>query len=181
MSGNGKKRAPLVAERPYPANAGGKSKPAAKKPTPKKTARKPAKRRTAAPKRARPTSPIGWLLLPFRWTLRLLWAFSWRVGVVTALIIGGFSLYFAAQMPAMADLHVQMDRDRKTTWDAQAKIAEGTHPVALKAAVQRIGLELEPLPAMEGPIQATNPWPDPDHFSHAPHPAQTNPADAPQP
>ncbi len=44
---------------------------------------------------------------------------------------------------AMAELHVQMDADRKLTWDAQALIAEGTHPVALRAAAQRAGLELQ--------------------------------------
>ena len=102
MSGNGKKRAPLVADKRYQA------KPTAKKPSPKKTGpkktTKPAARRKAAPKRAKPKSLIGWILLPFRWTLRILWAFSWRVGLVTALIIGGFSFYFASQMPPMAEL-----------------------------------------------------------------------------
>jgi membrane peptidoglycan carboxypeptidase len=100
MSGNGKKRAPLVADKRYQA------KPVAKKPSPKNTGpkKKPAARRKAAPKRAKPKGLIGWLLLPFRWALRILWAFSWRVGLVTALIIGGFSFYFASQMPAMAEL-----------------------------------------------------------------------------
>jgi len=78
-------------------------------------------------------------------------------------------------MHAMADLHVQMDRDRKATWDAQAKIAEGTHPVALRSAVERIGLELEPLPALDGPAEAELLWPSPDRFSHAPHPRESQP------
>lgn len=69
---------------------------------------------------------------------------------------------------AMADLHVQMDTDRKATWDAQAKIAEGTHPVALSAAVQRIGLELEPLPTPAGDAAPPSLWPNPTHFAHAP-------------
>jgi penicillin-binding protein 1A len=97
MSGNGNKRPPLVADRRYQA------KPAAKKPGPKKTA-KPAARRRTASKRAKPRGLIGWILLPFRWALRILWAFSWRAGLVTALMIGGFSLYFASKMPAMTDL-----------------------------------------------------------------------------
>lgn len=50
-------------------------------------------------------------------------------------------------MHAMADLHVQMDTDRKDTWDAQAHIAEHIHPVALREAVERVGLRLEPLPS----------------------------------
>lgn len=69
---------------------------------------------------------------------------------------------------AMADLHVQMDGDRKATWDAQAKIAEGTHPVALYEAVHRIGLDLEALPAPAGDTASPKLWPDPTHFAHAP-------------
>ncbi|MEM1107342.1 MAG: hypothetical protein AAGH99_01480 [Planctomycetota bacterium] len=71
---------------------------------------------------------------------------------------------------AMGDLHVQMDRDRKATWDAQAQIAEGTHPVALNEAVKRIGLDLEPLPTEAAQVDAgTAPlWPNPQHFAHAP-------------
>lgn len=69
---------------------------------------------------------------------------------------------------AMADLHVQMDADRKATWDAQAKIAEGTHPLALYEAVHRIGLDLEALPTPEADDQASPNWPNPNHFAHAP-------------
>ena len=75
---------------------------------------------------------------------------------------------------AMADLHVQMDADRKTTWDAQAQIAEGTHPVALRDAVRRIGLELEPLPAAEDGNAGSLPqvaWPGLHQFGHAPSPS----------
>lgn len=69
---------------------------------------------------------------------------------------------------AMADLHVQMDVDRKSTWDAQAKIAEGTHPIALYDAVHRIGLDLEPLPTPPKSATPAKLWPDPTHFTHAP-------------
>ena len=99
MSGNGKKRAPLVADKRYTSKPAAKKTPAAKKP-----AAKPAARRKASPKKAKPTGIIGMILTPFRWLFRLIWAFTWRVGLVTALIIGGFSFYFAAQMPAMAEL-----------------------------------------------------------------------------
>lgn len=69
---------------------------------------------------------------------------------------------------AMADLHVQMDADRKATWDAQARIAEGTHPIALQQAIQRVGMNLQALPstADDGPVREL--WPDPTHFAHAP-------------
>jgi penicillin-binding protein 1A len=71
MTGPGKKRPPLVADRRYPA------KPAAKKAAPKKTPakKKPVAKRKAAPKKAKPRGFIGWVLAPFRWLFRLIWAF----------------------------------------------------------------------------------------------------------
>ncbi len=116
MSGNGRKKSPLVAERRYPA------KPAGKKAAPKKKA-KPAARRKAAPKRpSKPRGLIGWLLLPFRWVFRLIWAFTWRIGLVTALIIGGFALYFASQMPAMEELIDQRARGSVTMTDLTGQV-----------------------------------------------------------
>ena len=73
---------------------------------------------------------------------------------------------------AMSDLHVQMDRDRKATWDAQARIAEGSHPAALREAVSRVGIELEPMPSPPLTRSPSVAWPDPTHFSHAPAPGQ---------
>ena len=123
MSGNGKKRAPLVAERRYPAQPGGKKKPAPKKTAPKKAAAKPAaRRRKAAPKKAKPRGIIGWILFPFVWTIRLLWAFSWRVGLVTALIIGGFSFYFASQMQPVETLIDGRARGSVTMMDFRGDI-----------------------------------------------------------
>ncbi len=80
---------------------------------------------------------------------------------------------------AMSDLHVQMDQDRKNTWDAQAAIAERAHPVALRAAIRRVGLNLAPLPTPTGAASPTPAWPDPARFSHAPRnqaPAGASPA-----
>lgn len=117
MSGNGNKRPPLVAERRYTA------KPAAKKKAPAKTAAaKPAARRKAAPKRSKPRGPLGWVLAPFRWIFRILWAFTWRIGLVTALIIGGFSFYFAAQLPAFDDLVDGRTRGSVTMTDLQGQV-----------------------------------------------------------
>lgn len=116
MSGNGKKP-PLVADKRYA------KKPAAKKkaaPT-KKTA-KPAARRKASPKRAAPSGPLGWIIALFRWVFRLFWAFTWRIGLIAALIIGGFSAYFAAQMPAMADLIDGRTRGSVTLTDLQGDV-----------------------------------------------------------
>jgi len=118
MSGNGRKRPPLVADKRYAA------KPAAKKKAaPKKAPAKPAARRKAAPKkRAKPQSFWGRALTPFRWLFRLLWAFSWRVGVKTALIVGGFALYFASQMPEMRDRIDDRARGSVTITDQQGEI-----------------------------------------------------------
>lgn len=99
MSGNGKKRPTLVADRRYPAKQA-----ATKKAPAKSKAAKPAARSRATPRKAKPRGIIGWLLTPFRWAARLIWAFTWRIGLVVGLIIAGFSFYFAAQMPAMTDL-----------------------------------------------------------------------------
>lgn len=69
---------------------------------------------------------------------------------------------------AMSDLHVQMDRDRKQTWDAQAAIAERSHPVALRESIRRVGLDLEPLPSPGTVAERPPAWPDPTRFDHAP-------------
>ncbi len=114
MSGNGKKRPPLVADKRYTA------KPAAKKAA--APAKKPAAKRKAAPKKAKPRGVIGWVLAPFRWLIRLIWAFSWRVGLVTGLIIGGFSLYFAAQMPAVSELIDGRTRGSVTMTDVSGSV-----------------------------------------------------------
>jgi hypothetical protein len=46
----------------------------------------------------------------------------------------------------MAQLHAQMDRDRKAAWISQSQIAESTHPEALREAMDRRGLMTAPLP-----------------------------------
>lgn len=118
MTGPGKKRPPLVADRRYPA------KPAAKKAAPKKTPakKKPVAKRKAAPKKAKPRGFIGWVLAPFQWLFRLIWAFTWRVGLVVGLIIAGFSFYFASQLPPMAELIDQRTRGSVTMTDLSGDV-----------------------------------------------------------
>ncbi len=118
MSGNGKKRAPLVAERRYPAGSTGKKKPASKKKAPQNR----TTRRKAAPKRSKPQGIIGWVMLPIRWATRIIWAISWRLGLVTALIIGGFSLYFASQMPEMDEFVDGRTRGSVTMTDLRGEV-----------------------------------------------------------
>ncbi len=119
MSGNGKKRAPLVADRRYPAKGGAKPKAA-----PKASAKagKPAARRKAAPRRAKPRGPLGYILLPFRWLLRLIWAFTWRIGAIVTLVIAGFAFYFAAQLPPAEELIDGRARGSVTMTDFQGQV-----------------------------------------------------------
>ncbi|SFR59699.1 Membrane carboxypeptidase (penicillin-binding protein) [Yoonia tamlensis] len=112
MTGNGKRRTPLVADRRYPTKAAPKKKPPAK----------PAARRKAAPKRRKPRGLLGWMLLPFMWAFRLIWAFAWRIGLVVGLIIAGFSLYFAAQMPPVEDLIDGRTRGSVTMTDYRGEV-----------------------------------------------------------
>jgi len=122
MSGNGKKRPPLVADKRYAAKPAAKKKAPPKKAAPKKASAKPAARRRATPKKAKPRGLVGRLMTPFRWLFRLLWAFTWRIGLVTALIVGGFAFYFSSQMPAIADRIDGRARGSVTITDRQGEV-----------------------------------------------------------
>jgi len=50
-----------------------------------------------------------------------------------------------AMMHEMTELHRQMDRTRRQTWDLQTRIAEASSPATLRRAIERAGLELEPV------------------------------------
>ncbi|MFY0311496.1 PBP1A family penicillin-binding protein [Leisingera sp. D0M16] len=110
----GSGRKPLVAEKRY--SAGGKGKPAAaKKPARRKPARKTKKpgllgllfRKKA---RARPAPKkrgiIGLLLAPFAWAFRLVWGFTWRIGMVVCLLVG---LAVAFQYAKLPDVSAYLD------------------------------------------------------------------------
>ncbi len=86
MSGNGKKRAPLVAEKRYSDTP---AKPKARK------KRSPAKKKRGL---------VGWILFPIIWIVRLIWRFTWRIGLVTALITAVAVFYYASQLPAVSDI-----------------------------------------------------------------------------
>ena len=111
MSGNDKRRTPLVAERRYKGTA------APKKPAPKKVAAKPAARRRQAPRRGRPRGLIGWILWPFVAVTRLIWTITWRLGLVATVVVGGISLYFASQMPPVEQIIDQRARGSVTMTD----------------------------------------------------------------
>ncbi len=61
----------------------------------------------------------------------------------------------------MALLHREMDQTRRETWDLQIRIAERSSPVALRDAILRTGIELEPL----APTDVTTTL-DPAHVAH---------------
>ncbi|SEW39314.1 penicillin-binding protein, 1A family [Cognatiyoonia koreensis] len=90
MSGNGKNRVPLVAERRYPKAANEKVKTS------------PAPRRAAPARKSR--GIVGWILFPFIWTIKLIWRFTWRIGLVTAAITGVAVFYYASQMSPIEDI-----------------------------------------------------------------------------
>lgn len=97
-NGSGKRRGPLVAEK--------RNIKARKKPVPKKTARKPKKTRARKPalKTRTRRGLLGWLLLPFRWILRILWAFSWRAGSIAALFLAAAIGYQYTSLPDVGTL-----------------------------------------------------------------------------
>jgi 1A family penicillin-binding protein len=120
MSSNGKRRTPLVADKRYPDKASPK-KPAAKKAA--KTPAPPRKPRSRKPaRRARPTTLLGWLLWPFRLLLRIIWAITWRSGLVAALIVAAVSMYFAQQMPPIQTLIDQRARGSVTMADLTGEV-----------------------------------------------------------
>ncbi len=110
MSGNGRKRPPLVAERRSPSKA-----------APKPPAAKPSAR-TKRP-RKRSSSPIraffGGILGFFG---RLVWGVTWRVTVVGVLLVGGAAAYFAAQLPPADTLMDGRHRGSVTMLDRDGQV-----------------------------------------------------------
>lgn len=114
MSDSGRRKPPLVADKRYRG-----AKPAAKTPA-KKAAAKPAPRKRTAPKRRRNpiTAAISGL---FRWIFRLIWGFSWRIGLISTALLALMVGYFYTTLPPVTELLdgrangsvTMMDRDEK--------------------------------------------------------------------
>ncbi|MDF1802284.1 PBP1A family penicillin-binding protein [Thalassovita sp.] len=110
MSDSRRKKPPLVADKRYSAA----KKP--KKPTPKKAPRKPAK-----PKARKRNPIVAAFAALFRWVFRLVWGFSWRIGLFVCTLIMLSVGYFYTTLPAATDLLdgrasgsvTMMDRDEK--------------------------------------------------------------------
>jgi penicillin-binding protein 1A len=111
MSGNGKKRPPLVAERRYPPKA---AKPAA---APKKPA--PRKRRT----RSGPKNPILRAITGLVGFLtRLVWGVSWRLALFGGILILGASAWYASQLPPASQLVDGRARGSVTMLDRDGQV-----------------------------------------------------------
>lgn len=51
----------------------------------------------------------------------------------------------------VATLHAQIDATRQQTWNLQSRIAAGTQPGQLRAALERAGMAMEPVTEPELP------------------------------
>jgi len=99
MSGNGRKKPPLVAERRYGKSGG--AKPA--KPRATATKRKAAPRKTRA--KAKQRGLLGRVFFGlFGWLLRLVWRLSLRAGFALAAVVAVAVLYFSTTLPPVTDL-----------------------------------------------------------------------------
>ncbi|MGB5557856.1 MAG: PBP1A family penicillin-binding protein [Paracoccaceae bacterium] len=110
MSGNGKKRPPLVAERRYQKAA----KPTVKKSARKTRARRPAKRHSSLFAR------IFFGL--FGWIFRLIWKITLRGAAVFAIILALAIGYFYATLPPVGDLLDGRARGSVTLLDRDGKV-----------------------------------------------------------
>ena len=99
----------------------------------------------------------------------------WKLLVITVgvVVIGAALLELRVQRQQLhhqlALLHMEIDRARQHTWDAQVRIAQHSAPATLRETLERAGLDLEPtappsppeaLPANEQLVEA-------DHYQWA--------------
>ncbi|MEE4345899.1 MAG: transglycosylase domain-containing protein, partial [Paracoccaceae bacterium] len=115
MSDSGRRKPPLVADRRV-----GAKKPA---PAAKPATSKPA-RRKAAPRRAsRHRNPVIALIVGlFSWVWRLVWGFTWRVGLIAGLILAGAVGYFYTTLPEANALLDGRQRGSVTLLDADGRV-----------------------------------------------------------
>ena len=115
MSNSGRKKPPLVADRRYPKGAA-KPKPKAK-PKAKPAARKPRRKPT------RKRNPIvAFFLGIIGFVIRILWGFGWRIGLITAVIIGLAVGYVAYTLPPVDQLFDGRARGSVTLLDSAGDV-----------------------------------------------------------
>ena len=87
------------------------------------SAKKPrTKTRKKQASRKLPRGPIGWILALFRWILRLIWGFTWRLSFVCAVILGLAVAYFALQLPEPTALLDGRARGSVTLMDREGEV-----------------------------------------------------------
>lgn len=101
MSGPGKKRPTLVADKRYGAAKTAKKTTKPKAKAAPKTARKTATRRKSAPQKR---GPLAWIRRFFAWILRLIWLVVSRVTVVFGLILAAAVVYEMSFLPPASEL-----------------------------------------------------------------------------
>lgn len=97
MTDYGKDRRPLVADR-RTGRPKAAAKPAAKAETRPSEARRTSKP-ARVPRQKGPRGPLGWILAPFIWLIRLVWKITWRVGLVSAVLLAGAVFYVSSTLP----------------------------------------------------------------------------------
>ncbi len=112
MSGNGRKRPPLVAERRYPPKA---AKPAAPKQPPKPKRQRRVRQGPKNPILRAITGLVGFLT-------RLVWGISWRLAAFGAVVVIGGAAWFATQLPPASDLVDGRARGSVTMLDRDAHV-----------------------------------------------------------
>ena len=113
MSNSGRKKPPLVADRRYPKSAAkpkAKAKSAAAR---RKPARKPARKRNFL---------VAFVLGLFGLVFRIVWGFGWRIGLITAAIIGLAVGYVAYTLPPVDQLFDGRSRGSVTLLDAKGDV-----------------------------------------------------------
>ena len=122
MADKKRRKPPLVADKRF---SFGK-KPAATKAKPKrKAAKKPVARKRAPAKRAK-RGIFAWLggviYAMFAWIFRLIWAVTWRVGLVSALVLAGAVGYIYKDLPPVEALLDGRARGSVTMLDREGQV-----------------------------------------------------------
>ncbi|MEP2530229.1 transglycosylase domain-containing protein [Shimia sp.] len=135
MSDSGRKKPPLVAERRYGKSSKPTAKPARKaapKPTRKVASKgasaksKPAARKASPKKRKSPKKKrnpvVAFFLRILRWIWGIVWAFTWRIGLICALILGMAVSYVYVSLPDVTELLDGRSRGSVTLLDRDNKV-----------------------------------------------------------
>jgi 1A family penicillin-binding protein len=127
----GSGRRPLVADKRYPKSGSRRTAKSARKPAQGRKSpgllkrlffgsskKKPATRQAARRKRGF----IGTLLLPFRWLFRLVWGFTWRVGLICTALVALAVGYQYVNLPEVSALLDGRARGSVTLLDEKGEV-----------------------------------------------------------